>query len=99
MSYLNAIAAEIRSEVPSDSLPPEDADVLFLMYAVLLLAKGTDVSRDDVHNAWTAWMTSRGETSHPSMVPFAELPAATQAEDPSSCKRFGRLPHAEADNR
>ena len=47
---------------------------------MLLLAKGQEVTREDVHNAWVAWMLERGET-HESMVPFAELSAETQAED------------------
>ena len=53
---------------------------LFLLYAVLLLAKGEDVTREDVHNAWVAWMEFNGE-EHKSMVPFTELPPDTQAED------------------
>jgi len=80
MTYLDALAEEIRRAVPSDALPDEDTSSLFRMYAVLLLAKGEEVTREDVHNAWVAWMLDRGET-HESMVPFAELSAETQAED------------------
>jgi hypothetical protein len=36
--------------------------------------------REDVHNAWVAWMLDKGET-HESIVPFVELSAETQAED------------------
>ncbi len=80
MTYLDALAEEIRRAVPSDVLPEEDTSSLFRIYAVLLLAKGEEVTREDVHNAWVAWMLDRGET-HESMVPFAELSAETQAED------------------
>jgi hypothetical protein len=62
------------------TLPDDDTSALFLTYAVLLLAKGQEVTRADVHNAWVAWMIGKGET-HESMVPFAELPPQTQAED------------------
>ncbi len=80
MSYLESLAAEIEQVVPRELVPEQDTSALFLIYAVLLLAKGQDVAREDVHNAWVAWMTSRGE-QHESMVPFEELPPDTQAED------------------
>ena len=80
MTYLETVAEEIRRAVPADALPDEDTAGLFLIYAVLLLARGADVTREDVHNAWVAWMVSRGER-HDSMRPFAELPPETQAED------------------
>jgi hypothetical protein len=80
MTYLDVLAEEIRRAVPPDALPDEDTSSLFRIYAVLLLAKGQDVTREDVHNAWVTWMLERGET-HESMVPFAELSAETQAED------------------
>jgi len=83
VTYLDDIAADIRNAVPKDALPDEDTVGLFLSYAVLLLAKGVDVTREDVHNAWVAWMSAKGEgdESHESMVPFSELPPETQAED------------------
>jgi hypothetical protein len=80
VTYLDEVAADIRNKVPPDALPDEDTTALFLSYAVLLLAKGEDVTREDVHNAWVAWMESNGE-EHESMVPFFELPTKTQAED------------------
>lgn len=80
MSYVSELADAIRAQVPEDLLPDEDSELLFLMYAVLLLAKRGDVTREDVHNAWAAWMTHRGE-EHESLVPFNELPPATRAED------------------
>ena len=80
MNYIEEIANAIRSEVAISALPEGDTSDLFLMYAVLLLARGRDVSRKDVHNAWVAWMVTRGE-EQASMVPFDQLPSATQAED------------------
>src|SRR6266702_3978902 len=72
-TYLDVLADEIRREVPADALPNEDTTDLFRLYAVLLLAKGQSVSRQDVHNAWVAWMSARGK-QHSSMRPFEELP-------------------------
>jgi hypothetical protein len=80
VSYVEEIAQAIRAEVSEDALPDGDATGLFLIYAVLLFARGVDVSREDVHNAWVAWMASQGKT-HEAMIPFDELPSATQAED------------------
>jgi hypothetical protein len=80
MTYLEQLAQQIRDEVPEQALPDADTSALFRSYAVLLLAKGADVSREDVHNAWVAWMLDAG-AEHDSMVPFAELPAETQSED------------------
>jgi hypothetical protein len=80
MNYLSTLADKIRAEVPDNLLPDEDSELLFLMYAVLLLSKGADVTREDVHNAWAAWMTHIGKR-HESLVPFADLPSATKDED------------------
>ena len=79
MSYLRRLADQIRAGIPKPLVPP-DSDDLFLLYAVLARAKGTGVQPQDVHDAWVAWMESRGR-SHESMVPFADLPASTRAED------------------
>jgi hypothetical protein len=49
-------------------------------FSVLLLAKGTGVTAEDVHNAWVAWILPRDQT-HESLVPFAQLSAQTQSED------------------
>ncbi len=80
MTYLDSVANTIRQEVPADALPSGDTTALFRMYAVLLLAKGSRVAAEDVHNAWVAWMANLGE-SHEAMVPFAALDAETKAED------------------
>ena len=80
MNYLEELSDAIRREVPDDKVPEGDVDCLFLLYAVLLLARGEDVGSEDVHNAWAAWMTCRGE-AHRSLVPYENLPEETRAED------------------
>lgn len=80
MNYLASIAERIRREVPTDKLPDGDLHALFLMYSVLALAKGKDVTREDIHNTWVAWMTAQGK-DHGSMMPFKDLPADIKAED------------------
>lgn len=81
MNYLQILADEIKAEVPDEVLPKSpNLDSLFIMYAVLLLAKGADTTKEDVHNAWAAWM-SQSESSHDSIKPFNELSAEVQEQD------------------
>jgi hypothetical protein len=80
VTYLEELARDIRMFVPAGVLPGGNMTDLFVAYAVLLLAKGEQVSAEDVHNAWVGWMISKGER-HESMVPLAELTAEVQAKD------------------
>jgi hypothetical protein len=79
MSYLRDLSEAIRAEVPS-RLIPEGADDLFLIYAVLARVKGNQVTAEDVHDAWTAWMEIHKQ-QHQSMVPFDQLPEDVRLED------------------
>lgn len=78
--HIRDLADQIRDEVPPSLVPDEPTGSLFALYAVLALAKGTAVTAEDVHNAWTAWMLTRGE-EHESMVPYKDLPESTRRED------------------
>lgn len=80
MSYLDADASLIRNHLPPEAALPDDAAGLFVLYAVLMRAKGVKVSSEDVHDAWSAWMSTR-DPDHPALVPFADLPPAKQAAD------------------
>lgn len=80
MTYLDRAAEEIRRRVPEKLLPDGDTGLLFRLYAVLLLAKGPDVTTADVHNAWSAWMQTM-QPDHQSIRPFEELDPKTQASD------------------
>jgi len=79
-NYVSEVAKAIRQEVPPSAMPDGDVDLLFLFYAVLAHTRGLATTGEDVHDAWTAWMTAVGE-EHDSMVPFDELPAAVKEED------------------
>jgi hypothetical protein len=57
-SYIRAQADLIRSFVAEGG--GQGADLLFLMYAVLLRAKGAGVTASDVHDVWSAWAESEG---------------------------------------
>lgn len=85
-AYLTEDARLIRSLLPPTAHPPGDDDALFLGYAVLMRAKGLEVTAEDVHDTWSAWMLARNP-SHPAAVPFDELQVDAQAID---------LPYVEA---
>jgi len=80
LNYLARDARRIQQSLPEGTSVPDDADDLFLLYAVLLRAKGVDVQPEDVHDAWSAWMTGI-DPQHESVVPYDELDAKTRAED------------------
>jgi hypothetical protein len=80
-SYLSRDARLIRTML-SNATPPEDADSLFLIYAVLLRAKGAGVTASDVHDAWAAWIEPR-DPHHLALQPYDQLaPAARQEDEP-----------------
>lgn len=86
LNYLDVLGAQIRSRVPESDLPGVDTRGLFRIYAVLMLAKGSLVTPEDVHNAWAAWI-SETDPSHEAIVPFSELDPSVAEDD---------LPYAEA---
>lgn len=79
-SYLEEVAALIRSELPKEAAPPLNSDSLFLLYAVLLRAKGERVTSADVHDAWSAWAL-QVDPEHSSIVPYGDLDRETQRQD------------------
>jgi hypothetical protein len=80
MSYLSDDAQLIRRMLPPEARPPEDAGDLFLIYAVLLRAKGDQVTAADVHDAWAAWTEARNP-DHAALLPFDALSPGTQRQD------------------
>jgi hypothetical protein len=79
-SYIADIADDIQAAVPPKSLPAGDTDELFLIYALLALAKGVDVEARDIHNAWAAWMSTK-DPHHESIVPYEDLSPDVRRED------------------
>ena len=78
--YLTEDAQLIRSLLPPSAQPPGGDDALFLGYAVLMRAKGLEVTPEDVHDMWAAWMLTR-DPHHPAIVPMEELAPGVQAMD------------------
>ena len=78
--YLDLMAAEIQRTAEPNSNPPDEDLPLYRQYAVLLLAKGKDVTLEDVHNAWAAWASDHEpESRH--LIPFKELSLSVQHKD------------------
>ena len=78
--YLDDLAATIRSYIPADQLPEGDTDDLLRLYAVLLRAKGVNVTRSDIHDAWSVWMAKRDD-EHVSLVAYEGLAEDVREED------------------
>ncbi len=79
-NYIRELAQQIRAKVNQTDLPNRGLDELFDSYAVLALAKGSNVTNEDVHNAWSAWATKYAPDSE-SLVPYDELSEKVQQDD------------------
>ncbi|HUR49139.1 MAG TPA: hypothetical protein VMY88_06360 [Acidimicrobiales bacterium] len=79
-NYIAEVASAIQAQVPSSLHPDRDADLLFLLYAVLALSRGVETTGEDVHDAWAAWMTA-SDQEHEALVPFARLDDRVKQED------------------
>lgn len=79
-SYIDRLAAEIRRTADPDAAQADEDLALYRYYAVLLLAKGQEVTTEDVHNAWSAW-ASEHAPDHRSLLPFKELSLRSQRDD------------------
>lgn len=90
MSYLAKIATKIRQEVSEEKLPDQNTELLFLIYAVLERAKGIQVTNEDVHNAWVAWMEATGQ-QHESIKEYSDLDSGTKQEDSPFTRAIRRV--------
>lgn len=75
-NYIDSLADDIGLALDGRSCSSD----LLRLYALLALVKGTEVTLEDVHNAWAVW---RAETKpgHPALVTFGDLSPETQALD------------------
>jgi hypothetical protein len=84
-TYIDALAERIRAATPADLVPDDttagEVALLFRLYALLALVRGTDVTAANVHDAWSTWMLGRGEGDHESIVPFVALDDEAQEQD------------------
>lgn len=80
MNYLDLLGSEIQRTADPEATPPDEDLPLYRNYAVLLLAKGQDVTLEDVHNAWAAWASEHDPDSR-HLLPFKELSLNVQQRD------------------
>lgn len=80
MNYLDATARRVEHEIAPNLRPEERGADLYRLYGLLVLVKGVDCTLEDVHNAWSAWMTT-DEPDHDALVPFEELSPETREKD------------------
>lgn len=74
MTYLDEVRDGLIAELPD--LDPNLLD----LYALLVYAKGQQVTFEDVHNAWALW-TVRCMPGHKLLIPFSELEPDVQGLD------------------
>lgn len=80
MTYIEEIADAIRRRVDHGAADDPEATRLYLVYAVLALTVGENVTRRHVHDAWSAWK-AMSDPGHESIRPFEELEADIQQDD------------------
>src|SRR5438132_12371698 len=80
MTYIDYHADAIRRRIPLNLLPEGDTSSLFRLYAVLARAKGDRATLEDVHDAWSAWMSDQNP-QHRSLKPLRELPTNIRDAD------------------
>lgn len=80
MSYLDDLASLVKDALPSQVGIPEDSDQLFVLYALLVRVRGEATTDRDVHDAWSAWMTTK-DPGHEALVPFEQLSPEAQRQD------------------
>jgi hypothetical protein len=79
--YISELAQAIREQVPEQLRPTGREDLqLFRVYAVLARAKGCDVSPEDVHDAWCAWMAGQ-DPLHAALIPYHQLNVQQRQQD------------------
>lgn len=73
-TYVQVVLDELASRLP------RCPGALREFYALLVLVRGTAVTLEDVHDAWSVWQRPT-RPDHPSLIPFAELSLEKQELD------------------
>lgn len=86
MTYVERIAERVyfRCREEGDKTwakLPRYQQLLYRMYALLVLTKGMDTTNEHVHDAWSVWETQVGLPWRRSIVPYDQLPPEVQEMD------------------
>jgi len=80
-TYTHEALRIIQEELGWDN-PSDDEERLYIaFYALLALTLGEEVTRSAIHDAWSLIAVLTSRHSHPSLVPFDELPEHVKALD------------------
>lgn len=80
LNYIDYLAALVEAELDPERQPDAHAQQLYRLYALLVLTTGEESTLQNVHDAWSTWMTGQ-QPDHPALVPFEELRADQQEQD------------------
>jgi hypothetical protein len=80
MNYVDAAAERVKRELAPDLRPGERGEELYRLYGLLVLVKGQECTLEDVHDAWSTWMTIE-QPDHDALVPFDDLSLEAQEKD------------------
>lgn len=80
-AYLERVARDIYHETGGEGEYPANEATLWLTYALLCVAKGTETTARNVHDAWAVWAIQEYDGTHRSLVPFDQLSPEVQALD------------------
>lgn len=80
MNYIDDLALKIEHELPVQLRPDDHSTELYRLYGLLVLLKGEHCTLQDVHDAWSAWMTPQ-QPHHKALIPFPNLTAEQQEQD------------------
>lgn len=78
VTYIDKIAERIAAKASPDCVP--DDMLLYRIYALLALTRGTAVTKRDVHDAWCVWKLQHVK-EHKSLKPYAKLTQEVQDMD------------------
>lgn len=80
MTYVKKARESLVSELAIADSSVRDDSPLVDLYLLLVLVKGFEVTREDVHDAWSVWM-QEVNPNHQSLLPFGDLAPEVQALD------------------
>ena len=74
MNYSQELTTRLDEKIPGNDV------ALLRIYVLLALAKGTDMTLENVHDAWAIWKDGI-KPDHKSLIPFGELTEEVQELD------------------
>lgn len=80
MNYIDSLARQIEQELLPEQRPDDYSAELYRLYGLLVLLKGDSCTLENVHDAWSVWMSPQQPT-HRALIPFSNLTKEQQEQD------------------